>query len=549
MPDVRASRARLLWVGGSILTIAVALLTIIQYRLLSRLRNASLESRTRQAELLADEISTGIAQYFGIHADASLDVTREELYDSAAVIARLRKNDFQGAREFFVARFDPAGRMSVLHYDRANARLVERPEAKSMPAIEFALYAWSSPERRRILRRPQRLAGLPPRTTNQATNINLDLSNADRGNRTAVHPVGIGDEFAGAVGFIIDDHYVRRVLVPSLIERTRRDPKWSGLSVAVRETGTGVIEGSAPSANQRPLARLPLGFALRDNVLEIYGDGTTAAALASRSFVLNLGLMIFIAVNAVAGAILTIRSARTQMRLASMKNDFISNVTHELRTPLSSIRLFARLIRTGGQATHAEAVTYAGHIEEESERLSRMVEHVLALSRLEGHAGEPFTTFDLRSAVRAALARHSGLLRSRRLELQSHLPGAPLFVAGNAESLTSAISNVIENAIHYSHEDEGAIELELRAEAGGAEITVRDRGIGIAASDRERIFERFFRGEDEMVRRVNGSGLGLAIVRTAVEAHGGQVTVAGRHGGGSAFTIRLPAARVRTGTG
>ena len=107
-----------------------------------------------------------------------------------------------------------------------------------------------------------------------------------------------------------------------------------------------------PVPNERPLARSLLGFGLRDNIIEVYGDATAAATLAARSFALNVALLLFIAVIAVAGATLTIRGARAQVRLASMQSDFISNVTHELRTPLSSIRLFARLIRTGTAETH-----------------------------------------------------------------------------------------------------------------------------------------------------------------------------------------------------
>jgi signal transduction histidine kinase len=534
------SRTRLLWVGGSIVTIAVVLLTIIQYRLLTRLREAALDSRARQAEVVADEIASAVSHYFGVHADASLDVSGAELTNDAALVTRFRKSDFRGAREFFVVRPAGTGRMRILFVDGRGGRMVERPRAASIAAIEFAMYAWSSPERRHVLRQPRLSALGRPRSKERAAFINLDIGGADRENRIALHPIGVGDDFAGATGFIIDHRYVLDILVPSLIERSLRDPARKGLRAAVRQTASMLPEPPAPR-DERVLAQEFLRFGMRDFVIEIYGEGVDPALVASRSFYLNVALMIVIAVNAVIGAMLTIRAAHAQMRLATMKSDFISTVTHELRTPLSSIRLFARLIRTGTSSSERdEAATYATHIEDESERLSQMVEHVLDLSRIESAAEKPRTVLDLRSAVRAAVLRHARLLRSRGLEVDCSLPDGPVLVDGHADTLTSAVSNLIENAINYSGETGAPIEVEVRTLADTAEIVVRDRGIGIAPHDRDRIFDRFYRAGADAVQRVHGTGLGLAIVKSAVEAHGGHVEASGRRGGGTEFTIRLP---------
>src|SRR6185295_6435558 len=166
------------------------------------------------------------------------------------------------------------------------------------------------------------------------------------------------------------------------------------------------------------------------------------------------------------------------------------------------------------------------------------------LSRLESSAEMAFTTVDLRAIVREAVARQERLVRSRGPLVRCCVPEAAVVVTGHADTLRSAVSNLIENAIHYSRDEHEPIEVELHADEGAADIIVRDRGIGIAPSERERIFDRFYRG-DAAVQHAHGTGLGLAIVKSAVKAHGGRVDVSTRPGGGSVFTISLPRKVVR----
>jgi len=365
------------------------------------------------------------------------------------------------------------------------------------------------------------------------TRINLDLVMADRRNRIALHPVGVLDRFVGATGYVVDHEYVAKELLPRIIER--RDSR--GFRVAVYHAGSGqTLYGTG--TRERLLVRAPLRFAMADHVIEVSDDLAGTATLARRTFIVNVVLLIFIAFVGIAGVMVTLRAARAEMALATLKHDFVSTVTHELRTPLASIRLFGRLIRTGTAANLEETRTFGAHIEKESERLTAMIERVLDLARMEGRDWRPaFTEVDLRAVVHDAMQLHEPRLRQEAFAVSCRLPDEPVLVRGNREALASALSNLIENAINYSTAGMKAIEVDLRS---NGEISVRDRGIGIAPADADHIYERFYRADSEAVRAVRGAGLGLAMVRATVEVHGGRIALQSRPGTGSTFTLVLP---------
>jgi signal transduction histidine kinase len=543
MPLSRIPRRRVVWLGGALALLPVALLALVQYQLIGRLRDTSVESRLMAAEDLAVAIRDRVTAHLSLRTDALLDLTREELGDDAAVMARFTRHRFPGAREAFIVRMDGA-KPRVFFFDPAARRLVERPDAEAMDAIDMAMFPWLHPSRRSTLRRPLPADLMLPPT--KLARINVDVVMADRRNRLVIHPVGLLDKFGGVSGYIIDHEWVVTQLVPRMIPPSlaAAGEKVKGFRVAVYQGGTGRAVYGRPARNgEAPMVRAGLRYGMSDFVVEIYEDAPSAAALASRGFALNMVLLALIVLLALAGLILTLRAARAEMALAAMKEDFVSTVTHELRTPLASIRLFGRLIRTGTVANFEETRSFGAHIEEESGRLTTMVEGILELARMEGRDWRPtFEEVELADVVRDAMQLHELRLRDEGFSVSCKLATEPLHVHGNRESLVGAVSNLIENAINYSTGVK-AIDIELRA-GSEAELSVRDRGIGISVSDASRIYERFYRADSDAVRAVKGAGLGLAMVRATVETHGGTITLQGRPGAGSTFTIHL--ARLRS---
>lgn len=234
-----------------------------------------------------------------------------------------------------------------------------------------------------------------------------------------------------------------------------------------------------------------------------------------------------------------LRDFSRELQLASLRSSFIAGVTHELKTPLTSIRLLAETLRMGRTQGPAVAEEIAGTIVEESERLSRLLDNVLSFSRIEkGVQSYRPVEIVLPEAVNRAVQRFQYILQQGEFRLLEETDDEPLRVYADADALAQALLNLLSNAVKYSGASR-EIRLGLRAHRDEAEISVTDRGIGIPASEQRRIFESFYR-VPEAAPETTGAGLGLALVRHFAEAHGGRVTLVSEPGKGSTFSLWLP---------
>jgi two-component system phosphate regulon sensor histidine kinase PhoR len=239
-------------------------------------------------------------------------------------------------------------------------------------------------------------------------------------------------------------------------------------------------------------------------------------------------------------------SVRAERRASQMKSDFIANVSHELKTPLSLIRMFGELLMTGKHKGEAMTREYGGIITRESERLAHLIDNVLDFARLErGKASYSFAEGRLEEVVERALDVFRHRIEKERLRLttdiEPHLP--PVRMDENA--MTLVLLNLIDNAVKYAGEG-GEIAVRLRRVPGAVALSVVDHGGGIAPDEQRRIFDRFYRATSARARNVRGSGIGLALVKYIAEAHGGRVEVDSALGRGSTFTVTVPAAPLVT---
>ena len=233
------------------------------------------------------------------------------------------------------------------------------------------------------------------------------------------------------------------------------------------------------------------------------------------------------------GSYVTARAVKREMEVARLKSDFVSTVSHEFRSPLTAIRQLSELLQRGRVPTEEKRQEYYALISRESGRLSRLVENLLDFSRMED--GRKQYQFDRLETADWLRELASGFERANvTLSIPPELPP----IMGNRVALTSAVDNLLDNAVKYS--PPGAPVL-CEAETDGRELTirVRDRGYGIAAEDRDHVFEKFYRGNGEISRQVKGAGVGLSLVRQIVEAHGGTIDFDTRVGEGTVFRIRL----------
>lgn len=237
--------------------------------------------------------------------------------------------------------------------------------------------------------------------------------------------------------------------------------------------------------------------------------------------------------------ILVLADDRTEVsRTEAVRNDFVANVSHELKTPVGAISLLAETIEEA--ADDAEAVArFSQRLHKESNRLAALVQDIIELSRVQGknvvHAGVPI---DLNDVVAEAMDRSK--LPAEAKDIGIRLGGTlPRRVHGDFDQLTMAFRNLIDNAVRYSPENT-RVGIGLSSRDGIAQVTITDQGIGIAPEDRERIFERFYRVDTARSRQTGGTGLGLSIVKHVITNHGGDVALWSLQGRGSTFTVRLP---------
>jgi len=232
-----------------------------------------------------------------------------------------------------------------------------------------------------------------------------------------------------------------------------------------------------------------------------------------------------------------------QKKLSEMKNDFIGNMTHELKTPISTIALSSEVISDPNIVTELDRLrTYAGIIRSENERLRVQVERVLQLATLDKDkldlAREPLDMHQIAKDV----AQHFQLpMQERRVALQLILEADVFTVYGDRVHLSNAITNLIDNALKYGPED-STITVRTQRRTGEFLLSVQDHGIGIRKEDLKHIFERFYRVHTGNVHNVKGFGLGLHYVQQIAHAHNGGISVQSELGKGSTFTLSLPLA-------
>ena len=238
----------------------------------------------------------------------------------------------------------------------------------------------------------------------------------------------------------------------------------------------------------------------------------------------------------VLGAMAVIDDVSERQRLDAVRRDFVANISHELKTPIGALGVLSETLV--GETDPATVERLAERIQTEAFRLARTVDDLLQLSRIEASEPPDAESVSIRQVVAEAVERTEAAADLQKVRISVTPVEGWLTVVGDRRQLVSALANLLENAVKYS--DAGAeVTVSARAAGDGVELDVADHGIGIPATDLERVFERFYRVDRARSRDTGGTGLGLAIVRHVAQNHGGDVVVRSREGEGSTFTLRL----------
>jgi two-component system phosphate regulon sensor histidine kinase PhoR len=242
-----------------------------------------------------------------------------------------------------------------------------------------------------------------------------------------------------------------------------------------------------------------------------------------------------------AGAVIVLTDMTRVHRLENLRRDFVANVSHELKTPVTSIQGFVEALLDEGLEESGQAQRYLGIIAKHAERLNAIIDDLLSLSRLEEVGQQRALLFEktaLRPVLEAAIELSSVRAEQRRVKLDLSCDDS-IEAKINAPLLEQAIVNLVDNAVKYSDEG-GTVEIAVRQQDKEILLAIKDTGCGIPAEHLPRIFERFYVVDKGRSRKLGGTGLGLAIVKHIAMAHGGHVAVESTPGEGTTFTLHLP---------
>ena len=308
-------------------------------------------------------------------------------------------------------------------------------------------------------------------------------------------------------------------------------------------------DGTETSRNQSAVAFT--GVRHQDVLLDAAMTRVARAAIDGRGGTEQVELagppVVVVQVSAVQfreGAIVLMEDVTERILIDRIRTDFVANVSHELRTPVGAMSILAETL--AGETEDELVKSLAARMVAESERMSRTIDDLLELSRIELGGEMSVAPVDLAEVVREAVERVAHRASREGVGIECRVSTGNITVPGDHFQLVTAVSNLVDNAVKYS-EGRGPVTVAVERTDTAVEVSVTDTGIGIPAASLERIFERFYRVDRARTRTTGGTGLGLSIVKRVVSNHGGEVNVTSREGEGSTFTLRFPVHRTSKG--
>jgi len=240
------------------------------------------------------------------------------------------------------------------------------------------------------------------------------------------------------------------------------------------------------------------------------------------------------------GLYLMVSNIHNKIKINRMKEDFISSVSHELKTPISAVRMLVETLRRGKIKEPSKVDQYYGMIIKESDRLTRFINKILDFSKIEkGGKIFCFEKTNVAELAKTAAATYKNEAQDEKLKIRADSEKSEIFAEIDKDAVTQIILNLIDNGYKYSDRDKD-ITLNVKEAGKNVRIEVTDKGSGIPKSDIEKIFDKFYRSDREINKGVKGSGLGLSFVKRVIDAHDGKIAVESEVNNGTRFIILLP---------
>lgn len=531
------------WIVMLVVSIPLLVILVVQYRSVTRLgKTLPIANRALMRRYLGN-LAASVEDYYRTSAEQMLSIPADLF-----------------AAQRFQKRMDGLGSYFEQHRSKGATRLfIAYTGENRTHGIYSVVYFFDPAAESKFSRDP----GSPQwRAAHAASgqylyhsiaNINLEVppvtvNEKDPNNRVIVKPILDGNSMVlGVAGMVVDEAYFKDEVLPGLVQRSLQEffpnDHWDMIITLQDARGSRLFQ-TQPSEGKDFEVVEPPGFIFKDLSFKIVMRSDSLEQAANRVVALNLSLSVLMTGLLIAGVYLALRTTSREMKLSRMKSDFVSNVSHELRTPLASIRVFGEFFRMGWVREPEKSREYGEYIENESRRLTHLINNILDFSKIEsGGKAYDFEPADIREVVDETLRTFDVRLVQNGFDLVLDGFDAALpQVVVNRDAITQSLVNLIDNAIKYSGSSKKLI-IRLGQEEGFVTVSVIDYGIGIPREELKRIFDKFYRVSTGLVHDVKGSGLGLSIVKYIVDAHQGKIAVKSQPGFGTTLTLYLPCDR------
>lgn len=341
-----------------------------------------------------------------------------------------------------------------------------------------------------------------------------------------------------ALGFSYNEDYILRDFIPEILASVEL-----GKDILV-----GIIGKNDSILYQQHSRQIPGYLVTGDMLQEFPGwkvalfdpGGKSIEQLAGKEKHLYLALFIGIILVMVIGIVLMVYAVIHESEISRLKSEFVSNVSHELKTPLALIRMFGETLDSGIVTEEEKRQKFYGIIRKESERLTHLINKVLDFSRMDAGIREyNLTEADLAEVIGSSIEAYKFQITDSGFTIESDLPDNPVIFKMDRDAISQVLLNLLNNAVKYSA-DRKYILVKVWKDTDAAFFSVTDQGMGIPKGELKKIFDKFYRVSATRTQETRGSGLGLTLARHIVEAHGGSISVDSEIGKGSRFTVRLP---------
>jgi signal transduction histidine kinase len=342
---------------------------------------------------------------------------------------------------------------------------------------------------------------------------------------------------------ILSENFLKLHWWPKIISIQGED-----VQASLHSTDGHVIFGSPPTETPPSAVMQDVRIGERPWLVQVWpGNPDAIQKDMKQRQTLFLAILVFVAALLIFGSYITVRIVRRELEIARLRADFVSTVSHEFRSPLTGIRHLGEMLLDDRAIDTTKQRQYSKLIVQESDRLTRLVENILDFSRMEDRKKEYwFEPLSPTPWLQSLAEDFEKEISADGVVVKTKIPDCLPKISADREALGNAVHNLLDNAVKYSTHEKVVW---LDAEVCGREvkISVRDKGVGISELDRKHIFERFYRADSEISKRIKGAGLGLSLVRHIVTAHGGKVECESEAREGSTFSIRLPVVKKKEG--